>query len=110
MGEDGREGWRGAPEVVQGPPCRAPFGFNDNIEHMGTVFHVQTEVRTGENPVIETVIYHGGRVYFSKKTAWAEALKGRESGEGLREFAVRQHKTAIAAVRMDKIRVKGVEK
>lgn len=82
------------------------FGFNDNIEHEGALFHVQTEVRTGKDPLIETSVYRGGRVLFSKKTFWREALKSQGGGEGLKEFAVRQHRTAIAALKMKRIDVK----
>lgn len=75
------------------------FGFNDNIIHEGTVFHVQTEVTGGDDPVAETVVYQGGRVFFSKRSRWSEI--GDPSGllVDIKNFASKQHKAAIAAVR-----------
>ncbi|MBI5587951.1 MAG: P-loop NTPase [Deltaproteobacteria bacterium] len=82
------------------------FGFNDNVSHLGTVFHVQTEVQAGASPTIETVIYNGGRIFFSKKSLWNEIRKTDGDGS-LREFAGRQHRAAMAAIRLNKITVQG---
>ena len=82
------------------------FGFNDNVSHSGTVFHVQTEAQGGGDPFIETVIYQGGRIFFSKRTRWKDAGEGA-AGMGFREFATRQHKAAIAAVKMNRITIQG---
>ncbi len=98
-----------APGARQGPDQSVPdasgalqevFGFNDNVEHGGAVYHVQTEVQGGAPRWIETIIYHGGRIFFSKRTPW------EESGSP-RDFAHRQHRAAMAAVRMDKIDLNG---
>lgn len=80
------------------------FGFNENVSHSGTLFHVQTEVQGGSAPQVETIVYHGGRIFFSKRTLWDEISK---NGDGnVKEFAIRQHRAAIAAIRMDKITIK----
>ncbi len=77
------------------------FGFNDNVSHSATLYHVQTEVQGGSAPQVETIVYHGGRIFFSKKTPW-----DGKNGDGIKEFAMRQHRAAIAAIRMDKITIK----
>jgi flagellar biosynthesis protein FlhG len=103
-GDEGGEGWGGggAPEV---------FGFNDNVDHNDTVVHVQTEVSGGGGGGrVDTVIYHGGRIFFSKRS-WGEELSGvAASKDGLKGFAARQHKAAIAAVKMNKISLEGLGK
>ncbi|MBI5491780.1 MAG: AAA family ATPase [Deltaproteobacteria bacterium] len=96
-----------------GPAASAPagheaggqevFGFNDNVSHSGVVYHVQTEVQGGDGPQVETIVYHGGRIFFSKKTPLDKSAK---DGNGIREFALRQHRAAMAAIRMDKITIK----
>ena len=99
----------GRPErpVSPGPPAREceVFGYNDNVSHMGTVFHVQTEVQGGSAPSVETIVYNGGRIFFSKKSLWNE-LSGTLPGVSLKDFSARQHKAAIAAVRLNKINVR----
>lgn len=82
------------------------FGFNDNVSHQGNILHVQTEVQGGNEPAIETIIYHGGRIFFSKRTLWSEAA-GKNGNQSLKDFASRQHMTAIAAIKMNKITLQG---
>lgn len=87
-----------------GKAIHQPFGFNSNISHNGTVFHVQTEVRGGQRPLIETLVFHGGRVCFAKKTVWEDVLRDEGEGASIREFAARQHRSAIDAVKTDRIK------
>ncbi len=82
------------------------FGFNDNVYHEDSVMHVQTEVQGGEDPSIETIIYHGGRIFFSKKTLWS-SLGPEVVSAGIKDFATRQHRIAIAAIKLNKISFKG---
>lgn len=82
------------------------FGFNDNVNHMGTVFHVQTEVQGGPRSSVETIIYQGGRIFFSKKAMWDD-VSGNDPHMNIRDFAARQHRTAMAAIKMNKITVQG---
>lgn len=82
------------------------FGFNDNVTHAGTVFHVQTEAHNGAEPSIETIVYNGGRIFFSKKTLWKDVEKEAEDAK-IKDFASRQHRAAMAAIRMNKITIQG---
>lgn len=102
-----------APEPPEAAPeVEAPFevrehdtfGFNDNVSHNGTVFHVQTEAQSGAVPFIETVVYNGGRIFFSKRTLWKDAGAGDVS---MKDFASRQHRAAMAAIKLDRIRIQG---
>ncbi|MEK6759141.1 MAG: hypothetical protein AABY51_05170 [Deltaproteobacteria bacterium] len=96
--------------VGSGPGAQAQvqevFGFNDNVYHEDSVMHVQTEVQGGEDPSIETIIYHGGRIFFSKKTLWS-SLAPEVVSAGIKDFATRQHRVAIAAIKLNKISFKG---
>lgn len=98
------------PVQKAAPPAEAPgqevFGFNDNVSHMGAVFHVQTEAQSGLHPSVETIIYQGGRIFFSKKTT-PEEISRNSAGMTIRDFAIRQHKTAMAAIKMNKITIQG---
>ena len=49
-------------------------GFNTDIEYGGRVFHVQTEDKGLENPIIETLVYTGGQIVTARKTSYAQML------------------------------------
>lgn len=98
-----------APAVsgaVAGPQVQEVFGFNDNVYHQDSVMHVQTEVQGGDDPLIETIAYHGGRIFFSKKTLWSSVGPDAVSA-GVKDFAQRQHRAAMAAIKLNKISFKG---
>jgi hypothetical protein len=47
-------------------------GYNTDVEHEGRVFHVQTEDKGLENPVVESLVYTGGEIVGSRRTSYAE--------------------------------------
>jgi hypothetical protein len=75
-------------------------GFNTDIKHNEKVYHIQTEDKGMQNPYIESLVYVGGEILASKKTSYAEQLKGGAVDEkwigGLME---QQHRTMIAAIK-----------
>jgi hypothetical protein len=75
-------------------------GFNTDIKHGDKVYHIQTEDKGLQNPYIESLVYVGGEILASKKTSYAEQLKGGGADEkwigGLME---QQHRTMIAAIK-----------
>jgi protein TonB len=75
-------------------------GFNTDVEHRGTVFHVQTEERGPSNPVMITLVYAGGQVIASLETAYASTgAVAAPSNEQLRERMRLQHQNLIDAIR-----------
>lgn len=101
-GADGESGHESSGVPRRGGDKRA-FGFNENVDHEGVVYHVQTEAHAGADPVVETIVYNGGRIYFSKRTVYKE----EEHGGTVRDFADRQHRAAMAAIKMGKITTEG---
>jgi hypothetical protein len=75
-------------------------GFNTDIKHADKVYHIQTEDKGLQNPYIESLVYVGGEILASKKTSYAEQIKGGGADEkwigGLME---QQHRTMIAAIK-----------
>ena len=51
-------------------------GFNTDVEYDGRVFHVQTEDRGRDNPVVESLVYSGGEIVTQRKTSYADLLHG----------------------------------
>ncbi len=58
-------------------------GFNTDVQFDGRVYHVQTEDRGRENPVLESLIYIAGTVIASKRTAYSDQLQGGVTDEVL---------------------------
>jgi thiamine biosynthesis protein ThiS len=65
------------------------FGFNTNVRVGEIVYHVQTEHRGHDAPVIDTVVYVSGRVIHRIKTPLAAGAEPRDQIE-------RQHHAIVA--------------
>lgn len=74
-------------------------GFNTDVEYNKKIYHVQTEDKGFENPYVESLIYVGGAIIFSKRTSYAEKLSDGISEKEIRALMENQHKTIIAAIR-----------
>ncbi len=78
-------------------------GFNTEIEHEGTVYHVQTEPRRQEG--IETSVYVKGAVIHSLKTLPREFGSSLQPSEQqLNQLVEDQHRRVIAEIRAGKIK------
>ena len=76
------------------------FGFNTDVKVGGLVFHVQTEDRGAANPVVDTVIYHKGRVLAKRATSYKEFLASADFNESeLRAMLEQQHQQLLDEVR-----------
>ena len=49
-------------------------GFNTDVDHQGRIFHVQTEDKGLDNPVVESLIYCGGEIVASKQNPYEDLL------------------------------------
>ncbi len=73
-------------------------GYNTDIKHEGTVYHVQTEDGGVDNPVIVSLVYQGGRILASRKTGYAQLLGTDGLLSKLRELLEKQHRGMIKAI------------
>lgn len=74
-------------------------GFNTDVEYNKKTYHVQTEDKGFDNPYIESLIYVGGAIIFSKRTSYAEKIAVGISEKEIRALMENQHKTIIAAIK-----------
>jgi hypothetical protein len=75
-------------------------GFNTDIKVGELVFHVQTEDRGPNHPVIDTVVYQSGRILHRKSSNYEKfAESSTFTPEGLRQQVQDQHRSVIEAVR-----------
>lgn len=78
-------------------------GFNTDIEYHGVVYHVQTEDKGLETPLILSLVYDRGTILASKRSPYDDLLKNEFSEKELAERLQRQHKLICAAVRAGRI-------
>ncbi len=78
-------------------------GFNTDIEHDGVVYHVQTEDKGLDTPIILSLVYVGGAILASKRAPYEDLIAEGFSDEVLAERLKRQHKLICAAINNGRI-------
>lgn len=78
-------------------------GFNTDVEHDGVVYHVQTEDKGLESPIILSLVYSGGTILASKRSPYADLIASGFSDEVLAERLKRQHRLICAAIHSGRI-------
>jgi len=78
-------------------------GFNTDIEHGGVVYHVQTEDKGLDTPIILSLVYAGGTILASKRSPYEDLIAAGFSDEVLAERLKRQHKLICAAIHSGRI-------
>ncbi len=76
-------------------------GFNTDIDYRGVVYHVQTEDKGTENPLVETLIYKGGEILGSRRLPYG-TLATREDEPAITKLMEDQHTAMIAEVKKGK--------
>jgi len=71
------------------------IGFNTDFRFQGKLFHVQTEDNGVQNPVIVTLLYHGGTILASRKLSYADIIKYEKLETVVRDLMENQHKQII---------------
>lgn len=79
-------------------------GFNTDIEHDGVVYHVQTEDKGLESPLILSLVYVGGAILAAKRSRYQDLIEsGDFSEEVLTKRLKRQHQLICAAINAGRI-------
>jgi hypothetical protein len=78
-------------------------GYNTDVEHKGVVYHVQTEDKGLRTPVILSLVYTGGAILASKRSAYDDLIASGFEENVLVERLERQHKLICAAVHAGRI-------
>lgn len=78
-------------------------GFNTDIEYGGVVYHVQTEDKGVETPLILSLVYNRGTILASKRTPYEDLIQSGFDEKALAERLQKQHKLICAAVRAGRI-------
>jgi hypothetical protein len=79
-------------------------GFNTDIEHDGVVYHVQTEDKGLESPLILSLVYVGGAILAAKRSRYEDLIEsGGFTEEVLTKRLKRQHQLICAAINAGRI-------
>jgi hypothetical protein len=78
-------------------------GYNTDVEYDGIVYHIQTEDKGVEHPVILSLVYVDGAILASKRSPYDDLVAGGFDEAILTQRLQRQHKLICAAVRAGRI-------
>jgi hypothetical protein len=78
-------------------------GFNTDIEHDGIVYHVQTEDKGLESPLILSLVYVGGAILAAKRSRYEDLIAAGFDEEVLIKRLKRQHQLICAAINAGRI-------
>ncbi len=82
-------------------------GFNTDVEHEGVVYHVQTEDKGLDSPLILSLVYAGGAILASKRSPYEDLIATGFDEAALAQRLKRQHRLICAAInagRIDELR------
>lgn len=78
-------------------------GFNTDIEYGGVTYHVQTEDKGLETPLILSLVYNGGVILASKRSPYHDLITEGFDEKVLSERLNRQHKLICAAIKQGRV-------
>ncbi len=78
-------------------------GYNTDVEYDGVVYHVQTEDKGLQTPIILSLVYVGGAILASKRAPYNDLIAAGFDKQVLTERLQRQHKLICAAVHAGRI-------
>lgn len=78
-------------------------GFNTDIEYGGVTYHVQTEDKGLDTPLILSLVYAGGEILASKRSPYDDLIVAGFEEKVLIDRLNRQHKLICAAISQGRI-------
>jgi hypothetical protein len=78
-------------------------GYNTDVEQGGVTYHVQTEDKGLNTPIILSLVYTGGAILASKRSPYDDLIAAGFDQNALIERLQRQHKLICAAIKAGRI-------
>ena len=79
------------------------FGFNTDVKHQDTIYHVQSEAREGDL-LLQTQVFVRGRCIGKRAKSYASKAAEPEFGDAQKEHELReQHRLVLDAIREGKL-------
>ncbi|HKY33637.1 MAG TPA: hypothetical protein VJV23_13990 [Candidatus Polarisedimenticolia bacterium] len=82
-------------------------GYNTDVKRQDTVYHVQTEDKGIDNPLIESLIYAGGKIVASRQYFYGWMLREGYNEKAVQELLDRQHRKMLRDVQGGKFDPEG---
>ena len=73
-------------------------GYNTDIKHSGTTYHVQTEDKGRANPLVESLVYTSGEILYTRRTPYDDLVEQDVDREAVATLMERQHRSIVDAV------------
>lgn len=74
-------------------------GFNTEIKIDGNVYHVQTEDKGINNPVIESLVYQGGAILASRRSSYEDHIEKEDCKKIVAKMMENQHKEVLYQIK-----------
>jgi len=84
-------------------------GYNTDIEHAGTTYHVQTEDKGRSNPIVESLVYARGEILYSRRTSYRDLVEEKVEADAIASLMERQHQTIVEAIKRGRLEKLSVE-
>lgn len=84
-------------------------GYNTNISYKNNIYHIQTEDRGQDNPIIVTLLYSKGKILASQKTNYAHIVVETDYKEKITRLMKEQHDNMIKELLAGKCTVTDTE-
>lgn len=78
-------------------------GYNTDVEHDGVIYHVQTEDKGLDTPLLLSLVYSGGAILASKRSSYQDLIADGFDEALLAERLQRQHRLICAAINAGRI-------
>jgi hypothetical protein len=83
-------------------------GYNTDVEFDGRIFHVQTEDKGRENPMVESLVYSGGEILTTRRLPYEDLAGSTEySEEAVMKLMEGQHQELLREIRNGKFDPEG---
>lgn len=78
-------------------------GYNTDVSYGGEIFHVQTEDKGLQSPIILSLVYRAGTILAAKRTAYTNLIQDGVVDEvAVAQMLNRQHQILVAAIQSGK--------
>ena len=78
-------------------------GFNTDVEYGGVTYHIQTEDKGLDTPIILSLVYDRGTILAAKRQPYDDLLEKGFDERVLTDRLTKQHKTICAAIKKGRI-------
>lgn len=78
-------------------------GYNTDVEHDGVIYHVQTEDKGIDSPILLSLVYSGGAILAAKRSPYVDLIEAGFDEAVLVERLKRQHQLICAAIHAGRI-------